>query len=184
MKHMHWTQNGATQGKAFRVHPLKLIGIIFTCIGLLFSILGGTFMGVGHAELPRIFTAEAWGENTPDELALPLVGFIFACLGALFAVIGVVMLVSLRRQRLLREELERYGTRVQGVVSDIRIDHTYRVNGRSPLRIFVSATHPTTGETVTVRSGPVWETALSTGDAAEVLFDPADEKKYIVVLPE
>lgn len=184
MTKVHWSRKGAAQGKAFTVHPLKILGIIFSCIGLGFAVLGGIFMAVSADVLPQVFTSAAWGNDTPDELALPIVGVVFAALGLIFLLTGVVMLLLLRRQSNLREELERYGTRVQGMVSDIRIDRTYQVNGRSPLRIHVSAVHPVSGETVTVRSGPVWETALSTGDPADVLFDPMDEKKRIVVLPE
>lgn len=184
MKHMHWSQTGATQGSAFRMHPLKIIGVVFTCIGLLFAVLGGAFMAANAALMPRVFTAEVWLANeTPDELALPICGLVFGVIGLVFLIIGVIMLLVLRRQHSLREELERYGTRVQGVVTDVRIDHTYRVNGRSPMRIIVTATHPSTGTQVTVRSGPVWETALSAGDAVDVLFDPMDEKKHIVLLP-
>ena len=185
MKKVHWVHQGAAHGKAFRMHPLKLIGIIFSGIGLLFAVLGGTFLLCNTELLPRLFTAEVWADSElPDELALPMCGLIFGAMGLIFLVIGVVMLLVMHRQRLLREELERYGVRVTGTVTDITIDRSYRVNGRSPLRVHVTAVHPTTGEAVTVRSGPVWETNLSTGDTADVLFDPMDERKRIVLLSE
>lgn len=182
MTKVHWMHHGPTEGKVFRTHPLKLLGIIFLCIGLLFVLLGGVFMIMSHELLPQVFTAAAWGNDTPDELALPIVGVVFCSIGAFFTVTGGTMLLLLRRQRLQREELERYGIRVTGTVTDIRIDRTYQVNHRSPLRVYVTAAHPSTGEMVTVRSGPVWETSLSTGDAVEVLFDPMNEKTRVVVL--
>lgn len=184
MTKVHWSHKGAAQGKPFTLHPLKLLGIIFSCIGLIFTVLGGTFMVVCTDVLPQVFTAAAWGSDTPDELALPIVGVVFAALGLIFLLTGGVMLLLLRRQVKLREELERYGARVTGTVADIHIDRTYRVNGRSPLRIHVAVVHPTTGETVTIRSGPVWETSLTIGDPVDVLFDPLHEKKRLVILPD
>lgn len=166
------------------VQPLKLLGWIFGGTGLLFLILGVIFVLIGWEYLPQVFTAQVWTGDPPDSLALPLVGLVFSGIGVLFTALGAGFLIALRRQRLLREELERYGVRVTGTVTDITIDRSYRVNGRSPLRVHVTAVHPTTGEAVTVRSGPVWETSLSTGDTADVLFDPMDERKRIVLLPE
>ncbi|MBQ2953049.1 MAG: hypothetical protein IJE07_05775 [Clostridia bacterium] len=179
------TQTTPTKGShSIFAHPLGTVGIVFGGIGLIFTLLGATFAAANAELLPQVFTAAAWGNDTPDELALPIIGVIFAGMGLLFLLIGVAMLLILRRQRLLRQELERYGIRVTGTVTDIVPDRTCRVNGRSPLRVLVTVTHPTTGEAITVRSGPVWETTLSSGDTAEVLFDPMDEKKHVVVLSE
>ena len=184
MKNVHWSNPGSTHGPAFRVHPLQLLGVIFLCIGLLFAVIGAGFMAVSHDMLPQVFTAAAWGSDTPDELALPIVGVVFCAIGVIFTLTGSTMLLIRRRQLLLREELERYGLRVTGAVTDIRIDRTYQVNGRSPLRILVTVAHPVTGETVVVRSEPVWETSLSPGDAAQVLFDPMDPRRKLVVLDQ
>lgn len=183
MKKVHFSRQGATTGRVFHIHPLQLIGCIFLGLGLLFLLLGVIFLLTNRGLLPQLLTENAWVDEMPDELALPMVGLVFSVVGGLFTLIGGIMLIVLRRQRLLREELERYGTRVCGTVTDIVIDQTYQVNGRRPLRILVTAQHPATGSTVTVRSGPIWETTLSTGDAADVLFDPMDERKYLVDLP-
>lgn len=166
-----------------QVNPAWIVGVIFAIIGVVFLVLGVAFLAV-HAELlPALFTSEVWLGETPDELTLPMIGLIFACIGTVFAMIGLILLLTGRRERLLREELERFGTRVTGALADIRIDRTVRVNGRSPLRLFVQAQHPYTGEMKTLRGPLVWDTTLSTGDAVEVLFDPQDEKRYAVVLP-
>lgn len=181
MKKVHWVHKGAAQGKAFRMHPLKLIGIIFSGIGLLFAVLGGVFLLCSTELLPQVFTAAAWGNDTPDELALPICSVVFTAMGLIFLLIGLIMLLVLRRQRLLREELERYGTRVSGTVTDIVVDRSYQINGRHPLRLMVRAEHPFTHEEQALRSGPVWETALTPGDAIEVLFDPQDAKKHVIL---
>lgn len=181
---MHWTKQGAATGKVFRLHPLKLVGLIFSLIGLLFAVIGGAFICASHDVLPQVFTAEVWLGDPPDELALPIIGVVFAAMGLFFLLIGGIMLLIPRRQQRLREELEQYGARVTGAVTDITVDRTYTVNGRHPLHIIVTATHPYTGETKALRSGPIWETSLSTGDVLDVLFDPQDEKKYIILMPE
>lgn len=170
--------------RPLRIHPLTLCGAIFSGVGGFFALLGGVFMLVGRSELPRLFTAETWGENTPDELALPLIGLIFGAIGLIFLLTGLGMLLAMRRQRRIREELECYGDCASGTVTEVRIDRAYRVNNRHPLRILVSVRHPFTGETITVRSRPVWETALNPGDAVDVLFDPMNVKRYMVVLEQ
>lgn len=174
---------GAGQNRLVRPHPLLLVGIIFGCIGLLFAVLGGVFMAVSSDVLPQVFTAEVWLEEAPEELELPIIGVVFSGIGLLFLLIAVIMLMIRGRQKRLREELLRFGTRESGVVKDIVIDRSYQVNNRYPLRILVEARHPFTGEMKMLRSPLVWETNLSTGDTVEVLFDPQDEKRYDVLLP-
>lgn len=166
------------------VHPLKLLGVIFSSFGLLFAVLGVIFLTITPELLPQVFTADVWLNEAPDELALPLCGVVFGAIGLLFLIVGAIMLLVLRRQRRLREELEQYGTRVTGMVSDVIVDRTYRVNGRHPLRVVVTARQPGTDAERTLRSGPVWETHLSPGDVVDVLFDPMNEKHYVILLPE
>lgn len=171
-------------GKRMRtVDPRKLLGLIFGGIGLLFLVLGVVFVLVSTDKLPMLADPEIWTGDTPDELALPMVGIVFAAMGLIFAVMGGIFLLLCRRQRLLREELLRYGTRTTGAVVDIVLDRHYEVNGRHPLRIMVQAQNPHTGELRTLRGPMMWETSLVTGDAVDVIFDPMDEKKYIVELP-
>lgn len=185
MKHridMNHLMSTAASSKMHAMHPLKLLGLIFSGLGLLFAILGGTFLAVTHELLPQVFTADVWLNEAPDELALPMCGVIFGVIGLLFLIAGVIMLLVLRRQRRLREELEQYGVRVTGMVTDVIVDRSYTVNGRHPLRVVVAAVQPGTVEERTLRSGPVWETPLAPGDAVDVLFDPMNEKKYVILV--
>jgi len=172
----------ATISKVSTVQPQKLLGLIFGGIGLLFLVLGVIFVLVSADKLPMLAEADVWVGETPDELDLPVVGVVFAGIGLIFTVLGVGFLMALLRRKRLKEELLTYGTRVTGTVADIRIDRAYQVNGRHPLRIMVQAQDPFTGETRTLRGPLVWETSLSTGDPAEVLFDPMNPKKFFVDL--
>lgn len=180
---MNHPLTAAAGRKARTVNPLKLLGIIFGGIGLGFLILGLIFAFVGREQLPLLANSEVWVGETPDELALAMVGVVFAAIGAVFAVLGGAFLLVCRRRKLLREELLRYGTRTTGMVTDITVDRHYEVNGRCPLCIMVQAQNPHTGELKTLRAPLAWETNLVTGDAVDVIFDPMDEKKYIVELP-
>ena len=166
------------------VQPQKLLGWIFGGMGLLFLILGIVFLLLGWEQLPQVFTAEVWVGETPDSLAFPMLGLVFTGIGAVFTALGGGFLIAFRRHRRLREELEQYGTRVTGSVTDIRVERAYEVNGRHPLRIYVTARPPFTNEETTLRSALVWDTALSIGDPADVLFDPMNEKNHMVVLEE
>lgn len=167
-----------------RIDPIMIVGAVFAGLGALFTGLGVTFTVLGWADMPRLFSGEiAAAGGVPDELAFPFIGLTFAAMGLVFLLCGVGMLRSLRKQRLMREELLRFGTRVTGTVAEIYIDRSVRVNGRSPLRIMVQVQHPFTGMTQVVRGPRVWQTSLSVGDPAEVLFDPQDEKKHVVLLP-
>ena len=166
-----------------QVNAYFIVGLVFALIGAIFAVIGVAFLLTNFDLLPQLADSEVWMGDTPDALALPIIGVVFTALGALFVIMGLVFLWVVRRQRLLREELLRFGTRVTGTVSDIRIDRSVRVNGVSPLRLFVTAQHPYTGETMQLRGPSVWNTPLTTGDPIDVLFDPQDEKKYVVELP-
>lgn len=165
-----------------RFRPLLLIGMIFSLLGAVFAVLGGVLLIVEHESLPRLADPAIWAGDTPDELALLVTGAVFAVIGALFLLLGLVMLGINRRQRLLREELERFGVRVQGRVKAVRTEYSVRINGRSPRRIIVEAAHPITRERKTLRSPMLWEANAAIGDPIDVLFDPQDEKKHVIDL--
>ncbi len=158
-----------------KMNTTTILSLVFGCIGILYAVLGGVFLAVGQRtlDLPGL-------DVSGDADALPVVGAVFLVLGAVSIFVTAIIRIFAVRKARYREELLAWGTRVTGQVADIPVDRTVRVNGQSPLRILVTVTHPTTGETLTIRSGQVWETSLSNGDPVDVLFDPMDEKKYIV----
>lgn len=168
-----------------RLNGLTITALVFGILALCFLLTGGILLLAGRADLPLLFTPDAWpGSEMPDALAVPLLGVIFGSLGAGFLLTTAILLLFARRTRLHREELLRYGTRVPGTVTELRIDRTVRMGGRSPLRATVAVIHPATHEPLTLRTPPLWETTLSPGDTVDVLFDPMDEKKHIVALPD
>ena len=113
-----------------------------------------------------------------DELAFAIVGTVFTAMGAAFLVVTVILALVGRKQQRMREELLQYGTRVTGEVVDVRINYSIRVNRKSPLVAQVKCLLPT-GE-VTLKSKNLWNACPNTGDAVEVIYDPMDEKRYVI----
>ena len=152
-----------------------VLKLIFGLMGAIYAVIGVTFLVVAMKAaggITRIFTL-------PEEkLAFAICGTVFTVLGAAFLVVTVILALVGRNQQRMREELMQYGTRVTGEVVDVRINHSIRVNRKSPLVAQVKCLLPT-GE-VTLKSKNLWNACPSTGDAVEVIYDPMDEKRYVI----
>ncbi len=154
----------------------SLVALIFCIVGVLFASMAVVFMAVSSSFSDLVASGRAYG----DAEALPILGAVFGGVGLILILVAAVLIVSRRRHSRRLEELRTWGTRVTGTVTDIPVDTTLTVNGRHPLRVLVEVTHPVTGQIITVRSPQVWETSLSSGDPVDVLFDPMDEKQYVI----
>lgn len=152
-----------------------VLKLIFGLMGAIYAVIGVTFLVVAMKAaggITRIFTL-------PEEkLAFAICGTVFTVLGAAFLVVTVILALVGRNQQRMREELMQYGTRVTGEVVDVRINHSIRVNRKSPLVAQVKCLLPT-GE-VTLKSKNLWNACPSTGDKVEVIYDPMDEKRYMI----
>ena len=152
-----------------------VLKLIFGLMGAIYAVIGVTLLVVAMkaaGDVTRIFTL-------PEEkLAFAINGVVFTVLGAAFLVVTVILALVGRRQQRMREELLQYGTRVTGEVVDVRINYSIRVNRKSPLVAQVKCLLPT-GE-VTLKSKNLWNACPSTGDAVEVIYDPMDEKRYVI----
>lgn len=152
-----------------------VLKLIFGLMGAIYAVIGVTFLVVAMkaaGDVTRIFTLPE------EELALAIVGTVFTVLGAAFLVVTVILALVGRKQQRMREELLQYGTRVTGIVIEVWVNHSVRVNGRSPLLARVQCTFPT-GD-ITLKSKNLWNACPSTGDAVEVIYDPMDEKRYVI----
>lgn len=152
-----------------------VLKLIFGLMGAIYAVIGVTFLVVAMkaaGDVTRIFTLPE------EELALAIVGTVFTALGAAFLVVTVILALVGRRQQRMREELLQYGTRVTGIVIEVWVNHSVRVNGRSPLLARVQCAFPT-GD-ITLKSKNLWNACPNTGDAVEVIYDPMDEKRYVI----
>ena len=166
------------------VNPLLIVGLVFFLMGVMFAVLGGVFISVSGDDVVLLSDPDVWlFEHHNDEVALPMVGVVFAVLGGIFLAVGGVLLFLDRRSARRLRELQEYGERVPGTVTDITLDRTVSVNGNHPLIVHVTCRSPRGGD-VTVKSRRIWNTTLSTGDSVDVLFDPMDERRYAVDLQD
>ena len=152
-----------------------VLKLIFGLMGAIYAVIGVTFLVVAMKAaggITRIFTLPE------EELAFAIVGTVFTVLGAGFLIAALGVMLAGKRQQRMREELMQYGTRVTGIVIEVWVNHSVRVNGRSPLLARVQCTFPT-GD-ITLKSKNLWNACPSTGDAVEVIYDPMDEKWYVI----
>lgn len=152
-----------------------ILRLIFGLMGAIYAMLGVAFLVIATkaaGSIVRIFTLPE------EELAFAIVGTVFTVLGAAFLLVTGILILVGRRQKRMQEELLQYGTRVKGEIVDVRINHSIRVNGRSPLVARVKCLMPT-GE-ITLKSRNLWNACPNTGDPVEVIYDPMDEKRYVI----
>lgn len=156
-----------------------VVRLVFTILGSIYALLGGGFLiyAVGKAgALSRIYSLPE------DDLALAVIGSVFALMGVIFLLVAGIILLLDKRQQRLREELLAWGTRVTGVVTEVSIDRSVRVNRRSPYRARIRCTLPL-GEK-TLRSPMLWVHVPVVGEEVPVVYDPMDERKAIILFPE
>lgn len=115
---------------------------------------------------------------------LVLMGGIFGLVSVVLFATGVTVYLVIGRGERRREELLQYGLRARAVVTEVRENYAVRVNQRHPWVIVAACAHPATREDVTLRSHMVWNPAVKEGDAINVAFDPMDEKRYAMEIPE
>ena len=145
-----------------------LMGTVYVGLGLVFLVVATKAAG----SIARIFTLPE------EELAFAINGVVFTVLGVAFLVVTGILILVGRKQQRMQEELLQYGTRVTGVVVDVRINHSIRVNRKSPLVARVKCLMPT-GE-ITLKSRNLWNACPNTGDPVEVIYDPMNEKRYVI----
>lgn len=156
-----------------------IVKLVFGVMGVIYTIVGVVCLTIAvdmAGDVRRIFRLPE------DDLALSIVGIVFSVLGVAFLLVTLLLILSGRRQKRLREELLQYGVRVTGTITDVWMDTTVQVNGRSPLRAKVRCSFPT-GE-VTLKSKRLWDECPSTGDTVAVIYDPMDEKRYVIEFPD
>lgn len=157
----------------------RIVQLVFGLLGAVYTIVGVVCLCLAVKAAGALSGIFALPE---DELAFAVVGTVFGGLGVIFLAVTLLLELSLRRQARLRDELLTWGQRAAGTVMDVRVNRSIRVNGRSPLVAWVRVSFPS-GE-VTLKSQNLWKACPAIGDAAEVLFDPMDERRYVILFPD
>ena len=117
--------------------------------------------------------------------------YFLAIMGGIFGAVALVLLITgfaiwfvLGRREKRREELLQYGLRTTAVILELEQNRSVSVNNRHPWVVVATCAHPSTHEQMTVRSHMVWHPTVAEGDKVDVAFDPMDERRYAVDVPE
>lgn len=115
---------------------------------------------------------------------LVLMGGIFGAVAIITLGIGFTIWFVMGRGERRREELLQFGQRVTGVIVELRLNRSVTVNNRHPWVAIATCTHPSTGEQLTVKSHMLWKPTVAEGDKITIAFDPMDDRKYAMDVPE
>ena len=155
-------------------------------VRLLMAVMGLAMIVFG---LPMLIKAAGKVASLADILSLPKddltsagKGLFLTLSGGVFLVMAVRLTLAGRRHQRLYEELLASGSRVTGTVTEVRTDYTVRLN-RTYARIATIRCPFPRGE-VMLKSPRLWGSVPAVGDAVEVLYDPMDESRYIILLPD
>ena len=115
---------------------------------------------------------------------LVLMGGIFGLVAIVTLGIGLTIWAVMGRGERRREEILQYGLRATAVIVELRQNRSVQVNSRHPWVAVAQCTHPSTREEVTLKSHMLWYPAVAEGDKVDVAFDPMDERRYAMDIPE
>lgn len=149
--------------------------LVFGLLGGTYTVMGGVFLALALAKAGSLQQLFALSE---DETVFPLLGTVFLVLGIVFLLVTGFLVRADKKRAQLREELLTWGQRVKGEVVDVRVDYSVKINRRCPVIAKVRCTLPS-GE-VTLKSPRLWDKCPATGDMVEVIYDPMDEKRYVI----
>ena len=148
----------------------KLIGFnVGMIIGIIFTIIGAVFMVVGIAAM-----------IAPGDISM-LFTYIFGGIGLLFFIIGLPFLIFGIKKRKLKLLLIETGSQAVGIITDIEIDRTVRVNNRYQRKAHCKVVDEYTGEIYLYSSdGVAGNIDYLVGRQVTVYYDPDDRSKYYV----
>lgn len=154
-----------------------IVLLVLGIMGVMYLAVAGVMLAVSQSRAGRLLSGMGGS-------VMPTLILVFGGIGALMLVLGVGLFCFMGRGERKRRELLDVGTIVEGTVVDMKVNYAVKVNRRSPWHVYVSCRHPQTYETVTLRSHNVFDPAVQKGDKVRVAFDPMDERKYAIEVPE
>lgn len=141
-----------------------IIGIVFTLIGAVFAMIGIGALLSGN-EVLLLFAIIFGG-----------IGLIFFCVGLPFLLFGL-------KKRKMKLQLIETGSQAVGIITDIVIDRSVRVNNRYQRKAHCKVVDEYTGATYLYSSDSVaGNIDYLVGRQVTVYYDPDDRSKYYVDL--
>lgn len=149
--------------------------VVFGALGATYTVVGGAFLAMAASAAGSLRQLFSLPEK---ELTFAILGTVFTVLGIVFLLVTLLFVRGDKRRARLREELLTWGAHATGIVTEVKVDYTVKINRRSPVIAKVTCTLP--GGEVTLKSHRLWDILPAVGDTAEVLYDPMDEKRYVI----
>ena len=149
------------------ISALFITGIVFTCIGAVYLVVGICFHLFTLNEISLIFLC------------------IFGGLGILFFVLGVILLTLEIRKRLLCNRLLQSGNYITSEISEISLNYNVRINGRHPC--IVICRYQDISGTIHMfksRNLPFHPDTLFPGQTVKIYVDSKDFKHYYMDIDE
>jgi hypothetical protein len=111
----------------------------------------------------------------------------FTLFGAVFGSVGVGFLRSHFRRKKLEAELLVTGTSIRASVIEVGLNRFITVNGANPFKVRAQFSDPITNTPVVAQSPDLWYDPVQAGEISEdntveVLYDPKDAKRCMIVL--
>ena len=153
--------------------------LVFGLLGGTYTVVGGVFLTLANTKTGGV--QEIFSHPEEEIVVFATLGTVFLLLGIAFLIVTLLLARADKRRARMREELLTGGSRIKGEVVDVRVDYTVRVNRRSPMIAKVRCTLPS-GE-ITLRSPRLWDAHPAVGNVVEVIYDPMDEKRYVIEFP-
>ena len=155
-------------------------------IRLLMSVMGLAMAAFGLPMLIKVIGKVASPADIlslpKDDLTAAIKGLFLMLSGGIFLVTAIRLVIASGKHQRLYEELLASGSRVTGTVTEVHTDYTVRLNSTYARIATIRCPFPR-GE-VTLESHRLWDKIPAVGDAVDVLYDPMDESRYVLLLPE
>lgn len=115
---------------------------------------------------------------------LVLMGGIFGVIAVILLAIGLIISSVMKKRERRREEILQYGLRTTATIVELNQNRSVQVNHRHPWVAVAICTHPATRDEMTLKSHMLWKPAVAVGDKVDVAFDPMDDRRYAMDIPE
>ena len=115
---------------------------------------------------------------------LVMMGGIFGLTAIITLGIGFTIWAVMGRGERRREDILQFGLRATAVIVELKQNRAVQVNNRHPWVAIATCLHPSTREEMTLKSHMLWKPAVTVGDKIDVAFDPMDERRYAMAIPE
>jgi hypothetical protein len=114
---------------------------------------------------------------------LYMIPLVLGSMGFIFALIGIIPGTLVLRRKKQITYLKQFGMRILSTVTEIEYRKNYKINKKSPYRIWAEGINPKTGTPTSFKSNNIWTDPnpyTKKGDTIEVLVHPQKIKTHYI----